>query len=120
MDDIAIRFGARVRELRQVKGISRERVAELVGVSVAVVGLIETGKRFVSASSLAKLAQALECRVMDLFDFENTDENEEHAAHIISMLSTMVVGLNRAERHLVLELVSSLTAMLRRYTVTGK
>ncbi|MBT3271209.1 helix-turn-helix transcriptional regulator [Candidatus Poribacteria bacterium] len=45
MEDIAVRFGDRVRELRRERGWTQETLAAKSGLNRAYLSLVETGKR---------------------------------------------------------------------------
>jgi transcriptional regulator with XRE-family HTH domain len=59
--------GETVKRLRQAKGWTQEQLAVYAGSSQPTVNLLEAGKRNPSASTLEKLARALEVEVVDLF-----------------------------------------------------
>lgn len=65
--DICLRFGNKVKELRQKKFLSQEKFAELVGIHRTYVSSLELGKRNVSLKNIEKIANALECEIKDLF-----------------------------------------------------
>jgi transcriptional regulator with XRE-family HTH domain len=54
-----IRFGKRLREVREVAGVSQEKLAELAGLHRTYVSSIERGKRNVSLVNIERLAVAL-------------------------------------------------------------
>ena len=66
MDDIRIRFGRRLRELRKAKALSQERLGEEAGLARNFVSMIETGERNVTLATVEKLATALGCRMAEL------------------------------------------------------
>ena len=47
-------------------GLTLDALGERVGLSASAVSLIETGKREAKVSTLAALAEALDCRLSDL------------------------------------------------------
>lgn len=53
-------FGADLRELRQQRGLSQERLAELAGLHRTYLGGIERGERNVSLINLLAIANALD------------------------------------------------------------
>lgn len=57
--DVLSRFGKKLREARQRKGISQERLAELADLHRTYVSGIERGERNVSLVNIEKLARAL-------------------------------------------------------------
>jgi transcriptional regulator with XRE-family HTH domain len=59
--------GEEVKRLRQAKGWTQEQLAVYAGSSQPTVNLLEAGKRNPSATTLEKLARALEVEVVDLF-----------------------------------------------------
>jgi XRE family transcriptional regulator, fatty acid utilization regulator len=59
-------IGKRVRHRRKSCGLTLDALGELVGLSASAVSLIETGKREAKVSTLAALAEALDCRLSDL------------------------------------------------------
>jgi transcriptional regulator with XRE-family HTH domain len=65
-DEFKRRFGQRLRELRQARGLSQEKLAEQADLSVTYVSSLERGRYNPSLRNLMKLARALGCRVEDL------------------------------------------------------
>lgn len=63
-------FGARVRALREERGITQQRLSELLGVRASTVSQIETGDLSPTLTTIAAIARALKTRVPDLLDFE--------------------------------------------------
>ena len=62
-------LGRRIRKFRKKSGLTQERLAEKVHVSVTHIGLVETGKRRVSLKTLQKIASALGVKAKDLLPF---------------------------------------------------
>ena len=58
----------RIRELRELKGVSRKQIADAVGVSDVAVYYWEIGRQKPSADKLPKLAELLGCSIDELFD----------------------------------------------------
>ncbi len=65
--DIKQLFGHRVKELRNKKGISQEKLAEFSDLHRTYISSIELGKRNVALENIARLAKALDCNIEDLF-----------------------------------------------------
>jgi len=64
---LAVRkFGKRVREARQAKGLSQMALADLLGVTTTYIGRIERGERSPSLPTIARLAKTLETSVSEL------------------------------------------------------
>jgi transcriptional regulator with XRE-family HTH domain len=66
-DDGLIRFGKRVRTLRERAGLSQEKLAELAGIHRTYVGGVERGERNLGLKNVFRLARALGVHVAELF-----------------------------------------------------
>ena len=65
--DIRVRFGRRLREIRQERGLSQEELAFRAGVHRTYVSSVERGKRNVGLVNIERLAQALDIDIGELF-----------------------------------------------------
>jgi len=65
--DIKKQFGARVRILRKVRGLSQEDLAELSGLHPTYISGVECGKRNVSLENIRSLARGLKVSLADFF-----------------------------------------------------
>ncbi len=67
-EDRSIRdFAIRVRELRNERGVSQEKLAEQAGIHRTYLGGIELGLRNPSLRNIARIARALEVPIRELF-----------------------------------------------------
>jgi transcriptional regulator with XRE-family HTH domain len=66
LSDVAVRFGKRLREVREEAGISQERLAELATLHRTYVSSVERGKRNISIENIERLAVALGVSMRDL------------------------------------------------------
>jgi transcriptional regulator with XRE-family HTH domain len=64
--DLTGKFGARLREFRELRGLSQEALADAAGIHRTHVSLIERNKRSVRLDTLFRLAHALEVDAADL------------------------------------------------------
>ena len=67
-DDPVIRFGKRVRELRDSLAITQDELAHLAGMDRSYVGQIERGEKNITIKAIYKLAHALGVRASQLLD----------------------------------------------------
>lgn len=74
-DPVDVAVGARIRLRRKQLGISQSKLADAIGVTFQQVQKYERGANRVSASTLAKMAGPLDCKISDLFG-ETPDGNE--------------------------------------------
>lgn len=66
--DILVRFGARVRELRLSKGYSQESFAAKCGLDRTYIGGIERGERNLALRNIESIAVALNISLSDLMN----------------------------------------------------
>ena len=74
MKNLKEAFGARVKELRKMRGFTQEELAEMIDLNPRQLARLEKGENFSSAETLAKLAVGLDITLSDLFDFEWNQE----------------------------------------------
>ncbi len=103
-DTMADDVGARLRALRNFRGISQRELAKRCGVTHSSLSLIEQGKVSPSVSSLKKILDAIPMSVGDFFtmDLESRDQVFYSADELADVGSGDVVyklvGANRASR----------------------
>jgi transcriptional regulator with XRE-family HTH domain len=69
MPSLRKNFGGRLRAIRLERGLPQERFAELLGISVDFLSLIERGRNAPSFETLERMGRRLRVPVKDLFDF---------------------------------------------------
>ncbi|HIU87115.1 TPA: helix-turn-helix transcriptional regulator [Candidatus Spyradomonas excrementavium] len=82
---LKILLGKRIRELRKLRKMTQERLAELVEIDYKNIGKIETGQNYPSAATLEKLAAALGVREFELFEFEHHKEEDVLESQIVEI-----------------------------------
>jgi transcriptional regulator with XRE-family HTH domain len=97
--------GEEVKRLRQAKGWTQEQLAVYAGSSQPTVNLLEAGKRNPSASTLEKLARALEVEVVDLFPKPQTPqpslEDAAQSEELQEALAVLFQGLARRGQEII-------------------
>ncbi len=66
-NEVIIKFGNKVRQLRLSKNLSQEVLAEKSGLHRNYIGMVERGERNPSLINIEKLANSLEISLTDLF-----------------------------------------------------
>jgi transcriptional regulator with XRE-family HTH domain len=66
--DIRKRFGRRVKELRQARGLSHDALARLVELDSHSISGIEKGEREISIETIQKDSIAFKINISDLFE----------------------------------------------------
>ena len=64
------KFGRRLRQIRAQRRMTQEQFAEMLGVSVDFLSLIERGRNAPSFETLDTMAKRLRVCVADLFNFQ--------------------------------------------------
>jgi len=59
-------FAQRLRQIRQIKGLSQEELADMAGLHRTYVGSVERSERNVSIDNMERLAKALEIDITEL------------------------------------------------------
>jgi transcriptional regulator with XRE-family HTH domain len=59
-------FASRLRQIRQVKGLSQEELANRAGLHRTYVGSVERSERNISIDNIERLAKALEIDIIEL------------------------------------------------------
>lgn len=62
-------LGRRIQRIRQKKGITQERLAEELKISITHLAMVETGKSTPSLKLVYKIADTLDVKVEELFKF---------------------------------------------------
>ncbi|MDO6642095.1 helix-turn-helix transcriptional regulator [Shewanella sp. 5_MG-2023] len=66
MKDLAIQFGAKLRDRRKTLGISQDKLALLAEIDRSYAGRIERGEVNITLEKAYQLAEVLECDVREL------------------------------------------------------
>lgn len=64
---ITERFGQRIKEIRNTKGISQEKFALLINMDRTYYASVESGKRNVSINNIEKIAKGFDISLEELF-----------------------------------------------------
>lgn len=84
--DICEVVGRRLRELRKLKGLSQEKMAEQAGVNAKYYSEIERGKRNVTLKVLAKIADNLGVTLEEIFRFPAGETRSPSEEQIIALI----------------------------------
>ncbi len=86
MEDRLYKFGKRIAELRTKRKMTQEQLAELIDYSPNHISKLELARTNPSFNIIVKIADALHVDLKDLFDFEETNKNENIIKEIIFIL----------------------------------
>lgn len=77
MSNIKCLLGKRIKELRQKRKYTQEKLAEMANIEIPSLSNIENGKNYPNHETLNKLAIALNVRPFELFIFEYYKSTEQ-------------------------------------------
>ena len=80
-------IGRRIKEIRKKRGLSQEKLSELVDIEQNTLSYIETGNNFCTAETLEKIITALEIEPQELFDFGHFKSNNQLLDEINDLLN---------------------------------
>ena len=72
-DDIIERIGLNITIIRERRGLTQEKLAELAGLHRAYIGQIERGEKNIGLRNLEKIAKALDVDIRVLVDTCSVD-----------------------------------------------
>jgi transcriptional regulator with XRE-family HTH domain len=76
-------LGAKIKRLRQKRGLTQEQLAEKVDIATRTLSGVETGENFVTAETLEKFLTALNVSISELFAFDHIKPQEDLIHEII-------------------------------------
>ena len=74
--DLCAVLGANVKQIRNLKGLSQAKLAEMLDISPNFISDIETGKRWLSSDTLVNLAVYLDIEVYELMKPPQSPKDE--------------------------------------------
>ena len=64
-------LGKKIKDFRKQKGLTQEKLAELISIETGSLSAIESGRHFPSLPTLEKIADVLNIKIKALFDFNS-------------------------------------------------
>ena len=86
-------FGANVKMIRKSKGITQEKLSEMIDIHPRQMSKIENGEHFPSAKSLEKICISLGVSPRVLFDFKIDDFDTDSSNKNISLLINSIAKI---------------------------
>ena len=71
-------FGLRIRELREAKNVSQEKLSFSTGFHRTYIGMIERGERNISLTNMAVFAKIFELNLSELLDFKTLNSFKKY------------------------------------------
>ncbi len=81
--NIQKQLGQRIRELRKLRGLSQEELAEKIDIAINTMSNIERGNAFMTAPTLEKIIEILKVTPSELFTFEKEEKKIDLYKYIL-------------------------------------
>ena len=82
-------LGIRIKELRKHRGLTQEKLAELIGIETGSLSAIESGRHYPSLTTVEKISSILNMEMKKFFDFNHNKPKEEKIIYIKNSLSEL-------------------------------
>ena len=102
MDSLKQKFGKRLKELRKSKGLTQEKIAEMVNIEPPNLSKIECGMHFPLPDKIEKIALVLGVDVCELFNFGHIKTREE----LINSLNNIIDNSDTKELESYLRMIN--------------
>lgn len=86
MDNIKTLLGKKIKELRQKRRYTQEKLAEMANIEIPSLSNIENGKNYPNHETLYKLATALNVRPFELFIFEYYQNSAQMLKEMMALM----------------------------------
>ena len=97
-------LGKRIQNRRKLCGITQERLAEVISVTVGYISQIERGITKVNLETLSKIAEHLDCEITDFLD----GTTKKTPLYLSEDLSEIFVKLTPANKKILLDISETL------------
>ncbi|MFK4305072.1 transcriptional regulator with XRE-family HTH domain [Paenibacillus sp. RC254] len=100
MTELRKQMGTRIRAIRNAKGLTQQKLAEIAGLDYRYIGALERGERNFSIDTLEKVLTALNVSISELmFSKEHMTKDEtirqEAIDEFVALTSRLNEGANR-------------------------
>lgn len=98
-------LGSRIKELRKNRGLSQEKLGEMVNIDPKHLSRIEVGRSFPSLDTLTEIAKALKMELKDFFEFTHHGKS---ANEITKSICSLLKEASEEKRRLILKIVRAI------------
>lgn len=86
-------IGDKLKEVRKIKGLSQEELAELAKINLRTIQRVENGESEPRGNTINKLCLVLDLNVEDLLDYGKEEDNNYLVFFHLSVMSTLFIPL---------------------------
>ncbi|MCI8284348.1 MAG: helix-turn-helix transcriptional regulator [Firmicutes bacterium] len=83
MSDVKIKLGKRIKQLRNMRDMTQENLAEAADLSISFLGNVERGNSSPTIETLKKIADALDVTLSELMNFDSDIKTEDGQKSIL-------------------------------------
>jgi transcriptional regulator with XRE-family HTH domain len=94
-------LGLRIKELRKMRGLSQEQIADIVDLDPKYISFIECGRNAPSLETMDGIARALEVEIKDLFEFAHLQAGGVRVEEIEKLLE----GADEEKKRTIMKIV---------------
>jgi transcriptional regulator with XRE-family HTH domain len=114
MNKLKTQVGGRVREIRKARELTQFGLAEKVGLSLNMIGCIERGEKFPSASTFEKLSEALNVPVHEFFSPPPSMRDEDYEKQAaIKQLEGLLVNTSDESLATIYKIVNEIKGLMK-------
>lgn len=92
-NEIRVLLGKRIKELRNKKGLTQDKLAEMIDIGERNLSKIECGTNFIKADTLSKLLTALDVEARELFDYGHHKNKEALQKELIDGINNETLNV---------------------------
>jgi len=104
MQAVLLKFGQRISELRQKRGLTQEKLAVLLQYSPNHISKIESARTNPSFDLIVRIADILDVDIKDLFNFDEHKNNTE----IKEQLNFIINKIDNKDLKIVYKIINSI------------
>lgn len=105
--ELDVKLGARIKKIREYRGLSQQSFATMLGVSIQQIQKYEKGINRISATKLQILAQKLDISIAHFLDFDEFG-NFKHTDYAFCVLSNLDKVRNRKNQKILINMIHTL------------
>lgn len=109
MDEISIKIGNRIRQIRHSKGVSQEELALVAGINRSFMGQLERGEKNATVKTIEKICIVLEVTLHEFFSFEQEIPNPQNETQIHIKVSSMLKQLDDKQAAQLLDIMKRIS-----------
>lgn len=114
MGVILKKFGKKVRELRQERGLSQEELANKASLHYTYIGSVERGEANLTLQNIEKIANAFRIGLPELFSFHDTKDATEPLQKIRYQLFNLMKNEDLETSRNIIKIVKSILSLKNR------